>query len=51
MGIYGKILQQKAVVRHLEEFSNYKTSTEEVEYLSLWLERVERGGESEVEGT
>lgn len=50
MGIYGKILQQKAVVRHLEEFSNYKTSTE-VESLSLWLERVERGGESEVEGT
>lgn len=28
MGIYGKILQQEAVVRHLEEFSNYKTSTE-----------------------
>ena len=42
-----KNVHQEAVVRHLEELSNYKTTIEGLE--SLWLGRVERG--REVEGT
>lgn len=51
MGIYGKIVQQKVVVRYLEELSNYKTTEEgSAVFVSVAGKGRERRG-SEVEGT